>query len=109
MEWDWDDKIDKTRVEKLLANSNENKSTGSDGMSPYVLKKCSNGLSTPLSIINKISINTGKLPDVWKMKLAPELKNLNYEARLQKLGLTSLEKTKIKRGFHSAEHISTQS
>ncbi len=43
LEWDWDDKINKTRVEKLLANLNENKSTGSDGMSPYVLKKCSNG------------------------------------------------------------------
>ncbi len=32
-------------------------------------------------------------------KLAPELKNLNFEARLQKLGLTSLEKRRLREDF----------
>ena len=53
-------------VANLLINIDENKSLGSDGISPLVLKKCANYLALPLSIIFKRSLDTNQVPTKWK-------------------------------------------
>ena len=46
---------------------NPNKTCGPDGIHGQILKKCCSSLSHPLSILFKISYNTGSVPKDWKL------------------------------------------
>ena len=52
----------KRRLEKLKRN----KSTGLDELPPGMIKDCARELSQPLAFICNLSINSGKMPSVWK-------------------------------------------
>jgi len=54
-------------VLKLLQNVKTNKSSGPDGIHPRVLNEAAEQLATPLKIIFQMSINSGCLPDDWKV------------------------------------------
>ena len=54
------------RIQRLLSIINANKACGPEGIHGRVLKNCSQGLAYPLSIIFKLSYNTGILPADWK-------------------------------------------
>ena len=54
------------RIRKLLSRVNSNKAQGPDGIHGKVLKNCAVSLAYPLSIIFKISYNTGCIPKEWK-------------------------------------------
>jgi endonuclease/exonuclease/phosphatase family metal-dependent hydrolase len=56
-----------TRVQNLLEKINSNKAHGPDGIHGKLLKKCAVGLAYPLSLLYKISYNTGILPEEWKL------------------------------------------
>ena len=55
-----------TRIKNLLDNISTNKAPGPDGIHGCVLKHCSISLCRPLSIIFKLSYNTGIIPTEWK-------------------------------------------
>ena len=54
--------LDQNKVRKLLLNINSNKASGPDGIHGKILKNCANTLAYPLSLLFKISYNTGSLP-----------------------------------------------
>lgn len=54
-------------VKRVLANLNINKSSGPDGISAHVLKKCASTLARPLRILFNISYTTGEFPSSWKI------------------------------------------
>ena len=51
----------------LLLNVNPNKLPGPDGIHPKVLKELVEILAKPLTIIFNTSIQTGIVPDLWKI------------------------------------------
>ena len=53
-------------VEKNLKKLRTDKSCGPDGVHPYLLNKLANCMATPLSKIFNISLQSGKVPSVWK-------------------------------------------
>ena len=53
-------------IRKKLEQLNISKSPGPDSMHPRVLKELSPIICRPLNIIFNTSLNTGKLPSVWK-------------------------------------------
>ena len=55
-----------TRIKNLLDNINTNKAPSPDGIHGCVQKRCSICLCRPLSIIFKLSYNTGIIPTEWK-------------------------------------------
>ena len=55
------------RIRKLLLNINSNKAFGPDGIHGKILKNCAVSLAYPLSLLFKISYNTGGVPKEWKM------------------------------------------
>ena len=55
-----------TLVTQLLDDINTNKAPGPDGIHGCFLKHCSKSLCRPLSIIFKLSYNTGIIPSEWK-------------------------------------------
>ena len=55
-----------TRVKQFLDNINTNKAPGPNGIHGCVLKYCSNSLYRPLSIIFRLTYNTGIMPADWK-------------------------------------------
>jgi len=66
---DWQDLdlnfVDTIVMEKLL-KLNSDKSPGSDGIHPLLLKKCATVLVEPLSLLFQRSFDTGTLPADWK-------------------------------------------
>ena len=50
----------------MLKNLNIYKSPGPDGISPRVLKECSQLLSSPLALLLKTSFSLSQQPKVWK-------------------------------------------
>lgn len=54
-------------IEKALKNIDETKATGPDGISPRVLKRCAYPISVYLYLIFSKSLDTGLLPDDWKV------------------------------------------
>ena len=62
-----DIKIKEKEVLDLLLNVNPNKSNGPDGIHPKALKEFAEGLAKPLTIIFNASIQTGIVPDFWKI------------------------------------------
>ena len=71
IDWDNDQSFDVdfnfTKVKELLSNINPNKACGPDGIHGRILKNCSDHLAHPLSLLFKISYNTGSLPNDWKL------------------------------------------
>ena len=61
MEFNWN------RVRKLFSSVNSYKASGPDGIHGKIFKNCSESLAYPLSLIFKISYNTGSLPKEWKL------------------------------------------
>ena len=59
--------FNRNRVHKHLSNINSNKASGPDGIHGKILKNCSESLAYPLSLILKVSYNTGRLPKEWKL------------------------------------------
>ena len=64
---DFDIDFSATRVHGLLNNIDVNKASGPDDIPGIVLKKCSNHLAYPLSLIFKLIYNTGIIPTQWKL------------------------------------------
>ena len=63
--------FNRNRVHKHLSNINSNKAS----MHGKILKNCSESLAYPLSLILKVSYNTGSLPKEWKLaNVVPILK-----------------------------------
>ena len=54
-------------IEKLLKDLKVTKSPGPDGIHPIVLKELAAELSVPLLKIFQSCINSGKIPDAWKI------------------------------------------
>ena len=69
--WSDDDAFDihfcHRKIRKLLGNINSNKACGPDGIHGKVLKHCAASLAYPLSILFKVSYNTGCVPREWKL------------------------------------------
>ena len=59
--------FNRNRVHKHLSNNNYDKASGPDGIHGKILKNCSESLAYPLSLILKVSYNTGSLPKEWKL------------------------------------------
>ena len=55
-----------SRIRKLLSKINSNKAHGPDGIHSKILKHCAVGLAFPLSLMFKLSYNTGYIPGEWK-------------------------------------------
>lgn len=53
-------------VLKKLKSMNPNKSAGPDQIPPRILKELSEVLAKPLTILFKLSLQSGKLPEEWK-------------------------------------------
>ena len=59
--------FDAKRVYELLKNINSNKAQGPDGIHGKILKNCASSLSYPLSVLFKMSYNSGYIPNEWKL------------------------------------------
>ena len=55
------------KIRKLLSNINSNKACGPDAIHGKILKNCAVSLAYPLSLLFKISYNTGGIPREWKL------------------------------------------
>ena len=62
-----DIKIDVKLVEKKLAKLKPCKSPGPDNIHPKILREASKTLCYPLSILFQDSLDTGKIPEEWKI------------------------------------------
>ena len=62
----WDISIDTEEVHKILSRLNTRKAAGSDGLSPFLLKLSSDFLAEPITHLISLSVESGKVPDVWK-------------------------------------------
>lgn len=58
--------IASTQLIDYLEKLNMNYSPGPDGIPESILKKCSNALALPLSILFNTSLSVGIFPDIWK-------------------------------------------
>ena len=54
-------------VVKLLRNLDPSKAPGPDGMLPSVLRECSQFLAPSLAKVFNCSLQSGRVPDAWKM------------------------------------------
>jgi hypothetical protein len=55
-----------SKIYKLLKSINANKAPGPDGIDGKVLKACCRSLAYPLSLLFRLSYNTGHIPGDWK-------------------------------------------
>ena len=55
------------QISSLLSKMNSNKARGPDNIHGKILKNCSASLAYPLSMMFKISYNTGSIPKEWKL------------------------------------------
>ena len=62
-----DTKIDRKIVEKKLTKLKPSKSSGPDNIHPRVLREANSVLSCPLAILFQTSIDTGVVPDDWRI------------------------------------------
>ncbi len=56
-----------SKIYYLLSGVNANKTHGPDGIHGKILKNCAVSLASPLSVIFKVSYNTGCIPKEWKL------------------------------------------
>ena len=64
---DYDMTFNHREIRKLLAKINSNKASGPDAIHGKILKNCAVGLAYPLSLLFKLSYNTGCVPKEWKI------------------------------------------
>ena len=64
---DFEIDFDHRKIRRLLYNINADKACGPDGIHGRILKNCAVSLAYPLSLIFKISYNTGCIPKDWKL------------------------------------------
>ena len=62
-----DIEFDFKEIRVLLKSTNVNKACGPDGISGKILKNCAGSLAYPLSLLYKLSYNTGIIPQEWKL------------------------------------------
>ena len=55
------------KIRKLLSKINSNKACGPDAIHGRILKNCAVSLAYPLSLLFKLSYNTGSVPREWKL------------------------------------------
>ncbi len=71
VDWSNDNKFDidfcHTKIRKLLLGINSNKACGSDGIHSNLLKICAVSVAYPLSLMFRISYNSGCIPREWKL------------------------------------------
>ena len=60
-------KFEESEILQAISNIKVNKTPGPDRISPRILKEAKNELVKPLSILFNKSLNTGKVPDEWKL------------------------------------------
>ena len=53
-------------VRKQIKVLDEDKAPGPDDVSPFLLKRCCDEVAHPLSVIYKLSLKEGQLPEQWK-------------------------------------------
>ena len=81
------------KIRKILSNINSNKACGPDGIHGKILKHCAVSLAYPLSLMFKISYNTGYIPRDWKLAhVVPVYKkgSKNNVENYRPISLTSL-------------------
>ncbi len=70
-DWSKDDSFDidfcHRRIRKHLCNLNPNKACGPDEIHGRILKHCAVSVAYPLSLMFKVSYNTGCIPRDWKL------------------------------------------
>jgi hypothetical protein len=70
--------VDPIDIEVRLSKLDGNKSTGPDGIHPFVLKRCALSLSYPICLLCIKSLESGVVPDVWKVaNITPVFKSGN--------------------------------
>lgn len=77
----------------MLKNLNIYKSPGPDGISPRILKECSQVLSSPLALLFNTSFSLGQLPTMWKnANITPVYKkgNRNLRENYRQISLTCI-------------------
>ena len=55
------------KIRKLLSSIKSSKACGPDGIHGKILKNCAVSLAYPLSILYKLSYNSGCIPSEWKV------------------------------------------
>ena len=60
-------------VQKLLKGLRTQKSCGPDGVHPYLLKNPSDLMAIPLTLIYNLTIQSGKIPEIWKQGIVSAL------------------------------------
>ncbi len=63
----YDIEFSESRIKGFLSMVNSNKASGPDGIHGKILKNCADSLAAPLSILFKLSYNTGSIPADWKL------------------------------------------
>ena len=68
----------------MLKNLNVNKATGPDVISGKILKNCCGSLAYPLSLIYRLSYNSGIVPKEWKVaNVVPVYKKaINFQLKI---------------------------
>lgn len=64
---DYDISFDHNKIGHLLKQMNAHKAQGPDGIHGHILKNCAFSICYPLSLIYKVSYNTGYIPNEWKL------------------------------------------
>ena len=80
-------------IRKLLSVINSHKACGPDGIQGQILKNCAVSLAHPLSILFKLSYNSGSIPKEWKLaNVVPIHKKCSKEniENYRPISLTSL-------------------
>ena len=68
--------ISEEEVKKLLLRLKRDKAPGPDGINPTTLAELADVLAKPISIIFRISLDSGRIPDDWrKAQVSPIFKN----------------------------------
>ena len=75
--------FDFRKIRALLKHINVNKATGPDGISGKVLKNCASSLAYPLSLLFKVSYNSGMLPNDWKLANIVPVHKKNSKASVE--------------------------
>ena len=65
--------VSKERVQKVLANLNQSKASGTDNVPTWLLKEYLDILALPITQILNASYREQRLPTIWKMADVPPL------------------------------------
>ena len=74
-------------IDKLLVGLNPHKAAGPDKFKPIVLQTLNKELAPILQLIFQRSLDTGKLPDIWKEANVPQFSKKGRSLTLPTTGL----------------------